>query len=218
MSDITLNVEDIVSILKKMAGDMKEHIDELRELDAIIGDGDLGVTMELGANAIIAFEPTAGETDVGKMLARCGMNINRANPSTFGTLLTSAFMGAGKEVQNKSEVGYEELMLMGRGAVAGIKNRGKAEVGDKTMLDSLVPAVEAFEDSVGKSQGIVESLKAAVSQAETGMQATAGMKAKLGRGSYRQDGTVGVRDGGAVAMYYLIESFARHLSSILDSR
>lgn len=218
MSEISLNVKDIISILKKVAEDMKEHIDELRELDAVIGDGDLGVTMELGANAIITFEPVPDETDIGKMLSRCGMNINRANPSTFGTLLTSAFLGAAKEVQNKSEINSEDLILMGRGAVTGIKNRGKAEVGDKTMLDSLVPAVEAYENSAGKNQEIIESLKAAVSEAEAGMQATANMKAKLGRGSYRQDGTIGVLDGGAVAMYYLIESFARQIDIILDGK
>jgi dihydroxyacetone kinase-like protein len=174
--------------------------------------------MELGANAIITLEPAPDETDVGKMLAKYGMNINRANPSTFGTLLTSAFLGAAKEVQNKSEINSEDLILMGRGAVTGIKNRGKAEVGDKTMLDSLIPAMEAYEKSASKNISIIESLKAAVSEAEAGMQATANMRAKLGRGSYRQDGTIGVRDGGAVAMYYLIESFARQLNTILDRK
>ncbi len=103
---------------------------------------------------------------------------------------------------------------MGSGAVDGIKNRGKAEVGDKTMLDALVPAVEAFRTELEKQGNAAEALKAATAAAETGMQATANMKAKRGRGSYRPDGTVGVRDGGATAMYYLIEAFNRHLGVI----
>ena len=217
MTDAKLTSKDIVSILTKVAADMKGHINELRELDAIIGDGDLGITMELGANAMASFLASANEADVGKMLVRCGISINKANPSTFGTLLASAFMGAGKAVQNKTEITAADLALMGNGAIEGIKNRGKAEVGDKTMLDTLVPAVAAFKKSLDEKMSIAEALKAAVSAAEAGMQATASMRAKVGRGSYRQNGTVGVRDGGATAMYFMAESFARHLTAALAS-
>jgi dihydroxyacetone kinase-like protein len=217
MTDIKLTLKDITSVLAKMAADMKAHIDELRELDAVIGDGDLGITIELGIQAITGYLATSEETDIGKMLAKCGMNINKVNPSTFGTLLASAFMGAGKAVQNKTEITADDLALMGNGAIDGIKNRGKAEVGDKTMLDSLVPAVEAFRKELEKKRSITEVLKATATAAEAGMQATANMKAKLGRGSYRPDGTVGVRDGGATAMYFLIESFTRHLNAALST-
>ena len=86
------------------------------------------------------------------------------------------------------------------------------------MLDSLVPAVETFQKNLDENENIAKALKAAVSAAEAGMQATAKMKARVGRGSYRQDGTVGVRDGGATAMYYLIESFVRHLNAALSNR
>ena len=216
MTDVKLNSEDIISILKEVAIDMKEHIDELRELDAAIGDGDLGVTIELGANAISSYLAAPDEADIGKMLVKCGMNINRANPSTFGTLLAAAFLSAGKEVQNKTTINADDLASMGNGAINGIKMRGKAEVGDKTMLDSLVPAVNAFQGSFEENGDIAEALQAAVAAAEAGMQATADMKAKVGRGSYRPDGTVGVRDGGATAMYFLVESFTRHLNTAQD--
>jgi len=216
MTDVRLTSKDIVSILTEVAADMKGHINELRELDAVIGDGDLGVTIELGADAMASFLASANENDIGKMLARCGMSVNKANPSTFGTLLASAFLGAGKAVQNKSDITAVDLVLMGNGAIDGIKHRGKTEVGDKTMLDSLVPAVEAFKNSLNEERSTAEAMKAAVSAAEAGMQATADMKAKVGRGSYRQDSTVGVRDGGAAAMYFLVESFARHLTASLD--
>jgi dihydroxyacetone kinase-like protein len=215
MTDVKLTLTDIVSILIALAADMKRHIDELRELDAVIGDGDLGVTIELGAKAITSYFAAPDETDTGRMLVKCGMNINRANPSTFGTLLASAFLGAGKAVQNKPDITADDLVLMGNGAIDGIKKRGKAEVGDKTMLDALVPAVEAFQRHLDEKGNIAEALKAAVAAAEAGMQATANMRARVGRGSYRQDGTLGVRDGGATAMYFLIESFARHLAATL---
>jgi dihydroxyacetone kinase-like protein len=218
MTDIKLTLKDIASLLMKMAVDMKGHIDELREMDAVIGDGDLGITIELGMQAITNYLKIHDETDTGKMLVKCGININKVNPSTFGTLLASAFMGAGKAVQNKAEITANDLLLMGYSAIDGIKKRGKAEVGDKTMLDSLVPAVEAFRGNLKGGGNVIEALKAAASAAESGMQATANMRAKVGRGSYRQDGTIGVLDGGAAAIYYLIESFTRHLNATLGNK
>ncbi|MDD5039338.1 MAG: dihydroxyacetone kinase subunit L [Dehalococcoidales bacterium] len=217
MTDIKLALKDIVLILIKVSADMKMHIDELRELDAVIGDGDLGVTFGLAAEAIASYLAALDETDTGKMLAKCGMNINRTNPSTFGTLLASAFLGAGKAVQNKPEITANDLILMGNGAIDGIKKRGKAEIGDKTILDSLVPSVEAFQRNFAEKGDIAEAMKSAVLAAEAGMQTTANMRARVGRGSYRQDGTMGIRDGGATAMYFLIESFARHLNATLST-
>jgi len=218
MRGIQLNRADLISVLVQVAGDMKGHIDQLRDLDAVMGDGDLGVTVGMGSDALISYLAAPDETDLGKMLVKCGMNVNKVNPSTFGTLQASAFMGAGKAVLNKTQIMVEDLIAMGNGAIDGIKKRGKAEVGDKTMLDSLVPAVETFQRSFTEQGDIVAALKAAVSAAEAGMLATDHMKAKFGRGSWRPDGTVGKRDGGATAFYYMIESFARHLEDLVHNR
>jgi dihydroxyacetone kinase-like protein len=215
MTGIKLDYTDIVSILRAVANDMKGHVDELRELDAVVGDGDLGVTVELGADAMGAYLAAPDETDIGKMLASLGMNLNKANPSTFGTLLASAFLGAGRVVQDRPEITGGDLIAMGCGAIDGIKKRGKAEVGDKTMLDSLVPAVEVFEQSYETTGNVEEALKSAAAAAEDGMKATADMKAKFGRASWRSDGGLGHRDAGAAAMYHMIESFARHLAANL---
>jgi phosphoenolpyruvate---glycerone phosphotransferase subunit DhaL len=218
MTDLKLNRADLTSVLIEVAGDMKGHVDQLRDLDAVLGDGDLGVTVAMGSDALIAYLAAPDETDIGKMLVKCGLNVNKVNPSTFGTLQASAFMGAGKAVLNKTELRVVDLIAMGNGAIDGIKKRGKAEVGDKTMLDSLVPAVETFQRSFTEKEDIAEALKAAVSAAEAGMRATDQMKAKFGRGSWRPDGTVGKRDGGATAFYFMIESFARHLRNLVNDR
>ena len=154
MTGIKLNRADLISVLIKVAGDMKEHVDQLRDLDAVMGDGDLGVTIGMGSDAMIAYLAAPDETDIGKMLVKCGMNVNKVNPSTFGTLQASAFMGAGKAVLNKTEITVVDLIAMGNGAIDGIKKRGKAEVGDKTMLDSLVPAVETFQRSFAEKEDI----------------------------------------------------------------
>lgn len=212
MSNPELTCADLRELLAATAVDMQEHFDELRELDAALGDGDLGITMEL-ASAVMGDASNYGiEDDVGQMLATLGMNINRASPSTFGTLLATALINAGKAVSGKRVVGLEDLVSMGLGAVEGIKRMGKAEVGDKTMLDSLVPAVEAFQKEVDGHTELARAFRAAVVAGETGMRATTEMTAKRGRASWRREESSGAQDAGATAIYYLIQSFAKHAS------
>ena len=211
-----LTTTDIVSILKEVASDFESHSEELRQLDAIIGDGDLGVTVELGSKSLREYLSSLDEDNIGQLLTKCGLQFNKASPSTFGTLLASAFMGAGKVATEKKKIEIEDLGLIAGGAVDGIKKRGKAEVGDKTMLDCLVPAVEAFKKELTSGVDPEVALKAAVTAAEKGMKATIPMISKHGRASWHREKTVGVQDAGATAMYYLIESFVRHLISRIE--
>jgi len=211
-----LTTTNTVSILKDVASDFESHSEELRQLDAVIGDGDLGVTAELGSKGLREYLSSPDEGNVGQLLAKCGLQFNKASPSTFGTLLASAFMGAGKAVMGKEKIKIEDLVLIADGAVDGIKKRGKAEVGDKTMLDCLVPAVEAFKKELAGDAEPETALKAAVTAAEEGMKATIPMMSKHGRASWHREKTIGVQDAGATAMYYLIESFVRHLISRIE--
>lgn len=196
---------------------MQEHVEELRELDAALGDGDLGVTMQLACGAMADASQSGQQDDVGLMLAALGMNINKVSPSTFGTLLASAFLGAGAVVRGKSSVGLEDLASMGAGAVEGIKKRGRAEVGDKTMLDALVPAVEAFTQEIDRYAGAAQAFEAAVRASEMGMEATAGMVAKYGRASWRREESVGLCDAGATALHYMIQSFSHRAAGYFVS-
>ncbi len=211
-----LTTANIVSILKEVASDFKSHSEELRQLDAVIGDGDLGVTVELGSKGLSEYLTSPVPEDVGQLLAQCGLQFNKASPSTFGTLLASAFMGAGKAAMGKKTIEVDDLALLADGAVDSIKRRGKAEVGDKTLLDCLVPAAAAFKKELAGGGGIEAALKAAVTAAEEGMKATIPMMSKHGRASWHREKTIGVQDAGATAMYYLIESFVRHLNSSIE--
>jgi dihydroxyacetone kinase-like protein len=210
----TINTATLIAILKETAADWSRHSDELRQLDAIIGDGDMGVTVELGSKAMTDYLTNPGEEDIGKLLMKCGMQVNKASPSTFGTLLASAFMEAGKTALGRKEIQVKDLVLVGHGAVDGVKKRGKAEVGDKTMVDALVPAVDAFfQKTLSNDADSKAAIEAAIAAAKAGAEATVKMKAKYSRASYRPDGGVGVQDAGATAMYYLIESFGRSLAA-----
>ena len=212
----TLKATDIITIAGKVISDLSWHIEELRLLDARLGDGDLGVTIEVGIKAIKDYLASSGEDDIGKLLMHCGLNFNRASPSTFGTLLASALLEAGKALQGKREIGLDDLVAAGKASVAGVKNRGKAELGDKTMLDSLIPAVKAFEHELSRGVETKEAFSLVVTVAEEGMRATTNMRAKHSRASWRQEDSVGVQDAGATAMYYIIKSITQHLSDYLS--
>jgi dihydroxyacetone kinase-like protein len=212
MSEV-INSITLIDVLKETAAEWSLHSDEIGQLDAIIGDGDMGVTVKLGSLAMTDFLAKPAEEDIGKLLMKCGMQINKASPSTFGTLLASAFMEAGKSALGRKEIEFKELALLGQGAIEGVKKRGKAKVGEKTMMDSLVPAVEAFECALTKGAKAKAVIESAIKAAKEGMLATVKMKAKYSRASYRPDGGIGVQDAGATAMYYLIEAFGRRLST-----
>ena len=206
-----INAVTLIAVLKETAIGWSRFTDELRRLDSITGDGDLGVTVELASKAMTDYLNNPGEEDIGKLIMKCGLQINKSSPSTFGTLLASAFMEAGKTVLGRKDIEFQDLVLVGQGAIDGVKKRGKAEVGDKTMLDSLVPAVEAYKQAVTNNIDYKVAIEKATEAAKKGMEATKNMKAKYSRASYRPDGGIGVQDGGATATYYLIESFARCL-------
>ena len=134
----------LIDILKDAANGWGQHSEELRQLDSITGDGDLGVTVELASKAMADYLANPNEEDIGKLIMKCGMQINKSSPSTFGTLLASAFMEAGKTVLGRKEIEIKDLARVGQGAVDGVKKRGKAEVGDKTMLDAFESSFAAL--------------------------------------------------------------------------
>ena len=207
----TLTLTDIVIILNKLADDLESHTEELRQLDAVIGDGDLGVTIKLCSKAVREYLVSVSESNIGSLLVKCGLSINKATPSTFGTLLASAFIGAGKVVMSKESINSRDMVYMAEGAIDSIKKRGKAELGDKTMLDCLIPAAETFRRQVEGNSALKKVLEETVSAADQGVKATVQMMSKHGRASWHRENTIGVQDAGATAMYYIIESFTRHL-------
>jgi dihydroxyacetone kinase-like protein len=177
MMSKTLNSANLKTVLKETAVEWRTHSDTLQQLDSILGDGDIGVTVDLGGKAIIECVASLSDDDIGKILMKCGMSVNKASPSTFGTLLASAFMEAGKGLTGKKEIDAKDIALAGQGAVDGIKKRGNAVVGEKTMLDSLVPAVEAYKQALANNADVKTAVGATTAAAKKGMEDTKNMKA-----------------------------------------
>jgi dihydroxyacetone kinase-like protein len=207
----TITNDDLIGILGKMADDLEAVKDYLGELDAAVGDGDQGVTMTIGFRAIRDVLPSLKGQDAGTIVARAGMTFNGKAASTIGALIATACMRAGKEIKGKTEIDLADLVKMVDAAIVGIKERGKADFGDKTVLDMLAPTLASLRASAAEELPLVEALKRSVVAAEEGAKSTIPMKSKIGRASWLADRTVGHQDPGATSFYLMWKSMAEYV-------
>ena len=203
-----LRSQDLLAALAKMADDLPGEAERLRELDAAIGDGDLGVTITIGFEAVAKGLTELQDADISTILLKSGMTFNRHAASTFGALLATMMMAAAKAVKGIDELGTREAAAMLTAAVEGVKKRGKAAAGDKTLLDALIPAAEALSAAAEEDSPLADALQQAASAAEQGVASTVEMKSRIGRASWFADRTVGVADPGATAISLMLNSFS----------
>lgn len=212
MKDV-LTREDVVAILTKMAGDLPAQAELLRELDAAIGDGDLGITITIGFEAVLETLPALEGGDMNALLIKSGMAFNRKAASTFGALFATMMMRAAKVVKGADTIDAAVAAEMLAAAVQGVRDRGKADVGEKTMLDALVPASDAMAAAVAAGASLSEALEAAAAAAEAGVQATVDMKATMGRARWFSDRTQGVQDPGATAVTLMLQCIREYVAT-----
>ncbi len=203
----SLTIEDLKSIFAALERVMADNFQLLTDLDAVAGDGDLGVTMTKGFAAANVAAREYTEKDAGRLLILSGMAIAREAPSTLGTLLASGFMKGGKEVMGKDALALDDTTRMMDGFLKGIKERGKSKPGEKTIIDALLPAIEALR-AAGSDATIAQAWAAALSAAEVGLESTKQMKAIHGRAAYRGENSVGMVDPGAAVGVMLVRAFA----------
>jgi dihydroxyacetone kinase-like protein len=207
----SITSEDWLAIFAKMADDLEAAKDALNELDAAVGDGDQGVTMTIGFRAVREALPGLRGQDVGTIVARVGMTFNGKAASTIGALFATGCMRAGRDARGKQEVDLADLARMVEAAVAGIKERGKAEVGDKTVLDTLVPLSQALSAAAAEGVPLDEALQRSLAAAEAGMTATIPLQSKVGRAAWLADRTAGHQDPGATSFYLMWKSLVDYL-------
>jgi phosphoenolpyruvate---glycerone phosphotransferase subunit DhaL len=208
----TITSADAVAILEKMATDMEAQKDYLCQLDGAVGDGDQGVTMAIGFRAIRSGLEALKGQDIGTIVTKSGLTFNGTAASTIGALFATACMRAGREVKGRNEIGVAELASMLEAALAGIQERGKAQFGDKTVLDALAPAAKALRAAAAAGLPLAEALRLTLAAAEEGMKATIPMKSKIGRASWLADRTVGHQDPGATSFYLMLQSAVEFLT------
>ena len=201
----SMGKDDIIKILQNLKKLFNDNRDYLVELDARMGDGDLGLTMSKAFTAVYDELRDTTETDIGKLLMKAGMLMAKAAPSTMGTLMGTGFMRGGKAVSGKAELTTADLAEFFQAFVKGIMERGKAKPGEKTIIDSLKPAADTLMESKGKD--IVTALQAALRSSQNGLESTKNMVAQHGRIAYYKEQSKGQEDPGATAGVILIKGF-----------
>ncbi|AQA06289.1 hypothetical protein BVC93_10325 [Mycobacterium sp. MS1601] len=182
--------------VRQLAGYLDAHIDELTALDSVAGDGDLGLTAKKALQAVTSNADVIETQAVTEQLTRIGRILASEVPSTSGTLVAFGFLGAGKaDISDGPDAQHLADILTALGTT--IATRGKAEPGDKTMLDALIPAADAAQRSAADGSDLDNALSAAAEAAEAGAANTPAMIPKFGRAAWLADRSAGNIDAGA---------------------
>lgn len=191
---------------------MAEQRDYLIQLDSVVGDGDLGLTMSDGFLAAYNAVKDQNITDCGMLLYTAGKAMGSAVPSSMGTLMASGLMRAGKELKGKTELTPDDFVTLFKAYEDGVADRGKAKVGEKTFLDGLNPAVLALKESLEKGDDLKTAAKKAAEAAEKGFENTTTMVARHGRAAARGEASRSIKDPGAAVAMFMIKAFSNSVS------
>ncbi|WWR17113.1 dihydroxyacetone kinase subunit L [Lachnospiraceae bacterium JLR.KK008] len=203
----------LLGFLREADTIMNENKNYLIDLDSIVGDGDLGLTMGDGFKAAYEAVKDGGEADAGKLLYAAGKAMSTAVPSTMGTLMASGLMQAGKVLKGKTELEDADIVSVFQGYLDGVMNRGKAKIGDKTFLDGLAPAVDALRAAVTENgENLADAAKKAAAAAEKGFENTTTMIAVHGRAATRGEASRSLKDPGAAVAMLLMKAFEKSLA------
>ena len=205
----SLTHEQLVAWLAAFRDSVHEHRDHLTELDAAIGDADHGTNLTRGMDAVMAVVAAddAPDTAAG-LLKAVGMKLVSTVGGASGPLYGTFFLRAAGAAGDAATLDAGAVLGMLRAGVEGLAARGKAELGDKTMVDALTPAVEALDDAVGGGADLATGLRAAAEAAATGREATTALVARKGRASYLGERSKGHTDPGAASATMLVEALA----------
>lgn len=203
-----INKKNLKVILEFIVNVLESEKGYLIELDGEMGDGDLGLTMTKGFKSLYDEIDNIESQDMGAVLMKLGMTMNSNVPSTMGTLISICILRSGKEAKGKNEIGLEDIVKMGKAAVKGVIEKGKTQVGNKTMLDALYPAVMSLEDSAAREYSLSEAFKEGYKAACVGVEETKKLKSVHGRAAYYGEKSIGRPDAGAVAVMLIFKGIS----------
>jgi phosphoenolpyruvate---glycerone phosphotransferase subunit DhaL len=207
----SITYADVLDWIRRFGAEMAEHRVELTRLDAAIGDGDHGTNMDRGMRkALERVDGLEGE-DIGAALKAVGMALVSSVGGAAGPLYGTLFMQMGSATSGSDALdlaGWTGALEKG---VVGLQARGRAEPGDKTMVDALLPALKTLRTAVQDGAEPAEALRRSAAAAEEGMKATVPMQARKGRASYLGPRSVGHQDPGATSSHLLLLSAAEAL-------
>ena len=201
-----IDVKKMVEIISAIADRIEKEKDFLTQLDNEIGDGDHGINLARGFKSVMEKLPSLESQDIGAILKGVGTQLVSTVGGASGPLYGTAFMKAGNACKGKTEISPEEFAAALDAAIGGVKMRGKAEEGEKTMLDALCPAYKALQEGLAAGKALKEALSDAVAAAKKGVDYTKTIIATKGRASYLGERSLGHQDPGATSSLYMLES------------
>ncbi|MEG1001854.1 dihydroxyacetone kinase subunit DhaL [Clostridium sp.] len=196
----------VIEILNKIYIKLDNNKAYLTELDAIIGDGDHGLNMSKGFTAVVEKLKDDNGDNIGDIFKKTGMALVTNVGGASGPLYGTAFMKAAIAVNGKKDININEFVNALKMALDGIKQRGKAVEGEKTIIDSLAPAIKAMEKAIEDGDDDITVLEKGKDAALKGVEFTKTIKATKGRASYLGERSIGHQDAGATSCYYILET------------
>lgn len=210
---MSVNSTQIINILNRIKEVIESEKLYLSELDAAIGDGDHGLNMSKGFNALVEKIKEDQQEPISNILKKSGMALVSNVGGASGPLYGTAFMKAATAVEGKSQIDIHDFINMIEEALNGIKARGKSESGEKTMIDSIQPALEALKQSVNNDLAS-DALKNMVEAAKEGVEHTKTIIATKGRASYLGERSIGHQDPGATSSYIILKTIYEEVSKL----
>lgn len=206
-----MDINYLKKLLRCTADIMMENKENLIQLDSVVGDGDLGLTMSDGFKAAADNAKASTESDAGKLIYMAGKAMSTAVPSTMGTLMASGLMQAGKVLKGKTDIEFSDIVDLYAAYEEGVMNRGKAKVNEKTFLDGIDPAVISLKESLANNLDIKEAADKAYQAAQEGYENTATMLAVHGRAATRGEASRTLKDPGACVAVLMMKAFVNSL-------
>ena len=196
--------EMVVRVIAQTAVDNETYF---CELDAVVGDGDFGYSLARGFEVVLGDWDAMEYSDVGGLLKKTAIVLSKRIGGTSGPIWGTAFLRAGGSLTNNPEPSGDEVIAAMRAAIEGIKQRGSTDLGDKTLLDALVPAVDTLEAALPDGAGV--AIERAAATARETAEATKDMVAMRGRASYTGERSRGSVDAGAIGIAVMFEAVSK---------
>ncbi len=205
---MTGSLSDVEFVVNSVTDTVLENENYFGELDAVAGDGDFGYSLARGFEIVKQDWDSYDRTDGGVFLTKVAMTISARIGGTSGPIWSTAILRVGTNLKGKPTFEAADVIKGLRAAVEGIKARGKAELGDKTLLDSLVPAIDTLEEQINAGASAADAVAAMAVTARQAADDTAKLQARRGRASYTGERSIGSVDAGATAIAVLLEALA----------
>ena len=202
------DVPRVESVVRTIADTCIENEKYFGDLDSVVGDGDFGFSLARGFENVLAQWDTFDRSDTGTFLQKVAVVMSGRIGGTSGPIWGTAFLRAAGQVKGKQEITGDDVVAMLRAAIEGIKARGGADLGEKTLLDALAPMTDTIERELAAGSAPADIAKAAAVSARDAAEATRPMQARRGRASYTGERSIGSLDPGAVAVAVLAERVA----------